>query len=243
MQIFKNAKHIVFVLFLLSSTAFARVNQNGDFQIWNYLSFEQQIKRNLASRLLGEWRFGDQASRLYLTYIQLQGVYKKNKLEIAPGYRQEYSRPEKNWRAFYTPLIDITFFFNATEKLFSSKRQSLSPIRDFFCFFVDWEDRNRIFYQIPEHLPASWIYRNRLRMTSSEITRCLKLKLFLDEEIFLREREGFFQNRVSFGLFATFNAKVSGRIYYIYRLLKQDSDWTYQDVLAFQLFFTFGCKN
>lgn len=210
----------VFVLLVLGAKLEAQVNQNGDFQIWNYDSIEGKTGSVFGTRLTVEERWGDNASRLYFVYGQLQVVYAKRWLEIAPGYRQEYFRSAQKWQPSYTPMADITFF-------------STSP----------WQvaDRSRIMYQIPQDasVPSAWIYRNRLRLTSPALSSFLKPQFFIDEEAFFREREGFYQNRVSIGLFSTFTSFLQGRIFYIYRNLKQTSGWTYQNVLALHLYFSF----
>jgi hypothetical protein len=204
-------------VFLLPSTIYGQVNHNGDFQVWSYLSIEKEINSAWRSRFLGVMRWGDDASTLYFTYAQWQAVYRNKDLEIAPGYRQEYFKPGREWFARYNPLIDITLFFP--------------------CTTWRWEDRNRFVYQIPQNVSSSLIYRNRLRVTSPELTSFFKLKLFLEDEVFFQEGVGFNQNRVAIGLVGSLTSYLDGRLYYMYRTLKQGSTWTYQNVLAFHFYF------
>lgn len=165
---------------------------------------------------MGEGRWGNNASELYFVYIQGQAVYTTKWLEIAPGYRQAFVRLAQD--TIHVPLVDITLFFPGTWQ---------------------WEDRNRFFYQIPEEAPSHFIYRNRLRLTSPEISRFLKLKLFVDDEIFYHEGRGVSQNRTSVGMLATQTSYLKMRLYYMYRLLKQEPIWTYQNVMAIHLLFNF----
>lgn len=161
-------------------------------------------------------RYGDDASRLYFAYGQWQLVYKEKCIEVAPGYRQEYFRPNQLWLTRYNPMIDVTFFLP---------------------FMWQWEDRNRILYHIRDNLPSVFIYRNRLRLTTPQFTCVLKLQFFVDDEVFFQEELGFVQNRLSIGLFSSPASWIKARVYYMYRNLKLGDIWTYQNVLAFHIYF------
>lgn len=212
----KRILQLIFSLLILKSMGYAQVNHNGDFQIWEYLSVEKELVNSLSSRLIGVMRWGDDASRFYFAYGQWQLVYRKKCIEVAPGYRQEYFRPGKIWLDRKNPMLDVTFFLPGKWRL---------------------EDRHRVIYHIREDLPSIFIYRNRLRLTTPEVDACLKLQFFIDDEIFYLEDLGFAQNRVSVGIFCGASSWVKGRAYYMYRNLKQGNIWTYQNVLAFHVYF------
>lgn len=216
MTVTKIVFHTLISIFLLKSAIFGQVNRNGDFQYWYYLSVEKTLIDAWSSRLIGVMRWGDDASQLYFTYGQWQMVYTKKCFEIAPGYRQEYFKPLRDWSTRYNPLIDISLFFPGKWR---------------------WEDRNRIVYHIPEDSDSAWIYRNRLRLISPQIMPLFKLKLFVDDEVFFHEGFGFVQNRLSIGLVGDPTSWLTGRIYYMYRNLRVGEIWTYQNVLAFHMYF------
>lgn len=201
---------------LLKSTVDGQVNHNGDFQVWSYLSIEKKLEDAWSSRLVGVMRWGDDASTLYFMYAQWQAVYKKKFIEVAPGYRQEYFKPAQEWFVRYNPLIDVTLFFEGVWQ---------------------WEDRNRILYHIPQNVSSSFIYRNRLRVTSPEMTSFFELKFFAEDEVFFQEHIGFSQNRFTIGLLGTLTSYLKGRIYYTYRNLKQENHWNYQNVLGVHVYF------
>lgn len=203
-------------IFFLTSIIQGAVDQNGDFQIWNYWSVDKTIKNNWGARLMGEGRWGNNASELYFVYFQAQAVNTTKWLEIAPGFRQAFVRLAQD--IHHIPLVDITLFLPGTWQ---------------------WEDRNRFFYVIPEDAPSHFVYRNRLRLISPEVTRFLKLKLFADDEFFYHEGRGISQNRASIGLLSTHTAYLKLRLYYTYRLLKQEPIWTYQNVMAIHIIFNF----
>ncbi len=85
-------KKWIFPLLFLGAPLGATVNQNGDFQIWDRVTSDQKIKGKWGARLIGEQRWGDNASFLFFAYAQAQLVYWAKKWEIAPGYRQEFNR-------------------------------------------------------------------------------------------------------------------------------------------------------
>lgn len=121
-----------------------------------------------------EFRWGDNASKLYRTSLLLEAIYQPCPwLGLAPGYRQVWLRVPLNsdhWRPEYTPLADIYFF--------------LTP--------SDWEitNRNRIEYRILENDPIRWVYRNRIRIVPPWNFTSLEITPFIENEIFIRESRG-----------------------------------------------------
>jgi hypothetical protein len=207
-------KKLFFGLVFISASLSAQVNHNGDFQLWSHTQFDKKIKEPFGVRFSTAFRWGDNASRLFYEYYQPQITFTKNKVVIAPGYRQLFQNTTGKWIAYYMPMIDL-----------------------FLSFPLSWEieDRNRVFYQIPGHGSSVWIYRNRIRIYSPIFC---KIKLFAEEEAFFQEGSGFNENRLGGGIFAAFTKVINAHFFYTYHNLKQKS-WTYQNLLRFELSFNF----
>jgi hypothetical protein len=206
------------VFSLATSKLCGQLNENGDFQVWSFLSVENRFAKTWHSRLWGVARWGDDASQLYFTYAQGQIVYTKNWFEVAPGYRQEYHISANQWEPVYAPLCDI-----------------------FFTLIGKWEieDRNRIIYHMPKNAEKHWSYRNRIRLLSPAIPSFFSIKLFLDNEFFFREKVGFNQNRLSIGVLGTPLSFLNVRVNYMYRSLKSSEVWIHHNVAVAHFHFDF----
>ncbi|MBI3211678.1 MAG: DUF2490 domain-containing protein, partial [Simkania negevensis] len=148
-------KTIKFLLLTLLSPllAFATLNGNNDFQVWN--------KDILSIRLMedgdfyGEFecRFGDHATKLYYKHVHLQFLYTYNSFfTIGPGYRWIYSLVKGQFALTTSPLLDLIFSASRNEWRFSSRSriQLLHPsdraggnrhwlYRQKFSFFTPWK--------------------------------------------------------------------------------------------------------
>lgn len=212
-------------LYLIFSAALLRgqIDKNGDFQIWNRYFFDIPIVTSLSSFTTIEFRYGDDASKLYLTYVQTQFLYKPFRwLKIGPGYRQYWQRSpltSSHFEPGYSPLTDITFILR----------------------LASWEfrDRNRIQYIIFRSDPSYWLYRNRLRLIPPWSATRFQITPFIENEIFIRQGQGFHQNRTSTGFLFLMNKSIGGEVYYMLRFLKREPNWTYQNVVNIALLFNF----
>lgn len=212
----KNAVALLSTFSLLFiSSLLGQVNSNGDVQFWDLNSLEIELKSGWSARFITESRFGDDVSKLYQVYGQMQFAYRDVWCEVAPGFRQTYVKAGRRWRSDSAPMVDITFYSRTNWEL---------------------EDRSRIFHFIPEDSSSFWIYRNRLRLTSPLFSH---FKFYADDEVFFTEREGFHQNRLSGGLFTSLTDNVNARIFYMYRNLLVSNRWTYQNVVSLHLYFNY----
>ena len=189
-------------------------NRDGDFQIWLYGALNKKICENAKITLEPEVRFGDNASTLYLYYIQSRLYINVNPwLDVAGGYRQQFVRGtgDGKWRRVYNPLCDV--FLKRT-----------------FCQ-IDFDLRNRIQYAIIQARPARWIYRQRYRFSTSADIGKFTLKPVIHDEIFFTQRRGFFENRLSIGVSVPAGKGLNVVGFYVLRHIEILQQWRRNDVL------------
>ena len=204
--------------FLFPIFAWCHVNQNGDFQVW----FRSEIWNYFSSQgftlVEAEGRWGNNASKLFLTYIQGQIGYQPVPwFYIAPGYRQQFQRypvVSNHWRLHYMPFIDATFFWPVTMML---------------------SDRNRLIYSMIDSIPAYWVYRNRLRFIMPWSFAYSRINPYIENEIFIHQGLGFNQDRAAGGFMIAITKNLTGRIYYMCRFNKNLSNWIHQNILGIGL--------
>jgi hypothetical protein len=207
-------------LLLLPFSAFARIDQNGDFQVWARSFTETELSDHWAVQVWGEMRWGDNASKLFYNYLQGQIVYRPAWwMFIAPGYRQGLRRfplSSNHWEFEYAPIVDVAFIL--LQK-------------------AGWEvrDRNRVEYILFDSDPNHWLYRNRLRVITPWTFTGWNLNPYIENEVFWRQARGVNQDRVSTGFMMQFSEHVGGETSYILRLQKQETGWVHQNVLNLML--------
>lgn len=213
-EFFLTYKLIFFLFFCF--TISAQVNQNNDVQFWSYNSFKRKLKHNCSLRFDNEFRLGNDLSEVYYTYVQLFFEYRPSKFwKIAPGYRQEWIRSSTNpWQSRYIPTLDM-FFMVPTDRVIIS-------------------DRNRVQYQVRKE-PNQWVYRNKLKFSFPIQTNPLEVRLFFDNEIFIRQRHGFDQNRTAVGVSFLITDSFHLAPYYLLRFLKRNNRWNHQHVIGFRM--------
>lgn len=212
-----------FWIFLLSwAGLYAQIDSNGDFQIWNREVIRQHFDSRWSWYLMSECRFGDNASKLFYTFLQVQGIYKPASwVAIAAGYRQGIRRfpfTGNQWKFEYSPLVDVTFVAKTH----------------------GWEfvNRNRCQYIIFQSDPSHWQYRNRFRIITPWSFSKFRITPFVDNEWFFMERHGYNQDRLCGGLMMLLRGNLSGQLYYMARFLKEDlpkTHWVHQNVLNITL--------
>lgn len=216
----------IFTYLLLSSALFSEINSNGDFQIWAREIVKVHITPKWAFYELCEGRFGDNASKLYHTLMQVEGLYTPIPgITMGLGYRQSlrrYPLQSNHWKPEYSPLADV---FIRT-------------------YLSDWElhDRNRVQYVIFQPLPRSrWLYRNRFRIVPPWNFTKYKINPFIDNEVFFFEQRGFNQDRLCCGLLMQFTNSCGGQIYYMARFEKRENPtyWVHQNILNLTLLLSY----
>lgn len=218
-------KKWVLVLFLFPITLLARVNGNGDFQIWNETSFHFQLDPRVTSKLSVEFRWGDHAKTLFYKHIQHKLACEVNPyLTLRPSYRMIWLREGNKWVIIYQPFFEFLLHLLVTPH-----------VRIF--------NRNRITYSIvPNELGGgnSFGYRNRTRFIIPLTLGNYQFEIFVGDEVFFREGRGFSQNRAMAGFILPRGERAHFELFYVYRNLKNRShDWTYQNVLRLSANFFF----
>lgn len=199
-------RYVMFVLLCLFHFAEAR----HDFQLWLFGSANTRINEKTTLFLEGEVRFEDNATSLYLYYLQGRLAFALHPwLTVAPGYRQAAVRPliDRRWIPVYDPLVDL--FVHKT------------------LFQWAWIYRWRTQYLIPQPGRAHFQWRNGLQV---HIPLMGSLKLILQEEAFIRQREGFSENRAGAGLQLITN-KARFTCFYLNRPMKRYNRWYWDEVL------------
>jgi hypothetical protein len=188
------------ILLLLPFTLAAEISRNGDFQFWLYDAFTKDIGKKSKIYLETEGRWGDDASTLYLFYLQTRVMYAVCKwLDVAPGYRQQWNLDlaTRKWFRLYDPLVDVIV------------KKKIGK----------WEisDRHRTQYFILESLPNFWQYRNRFMVISPWKIGKMKLNPLVFDEIFIREQSGFSENRFAIGGSMPLAKKAKTTLFYMLR--------------------------
>lgn len=217
-------KFLLFVKALLFSGVLLASNleQQDDFQVWYLQHFNQTINPRFSLYVDNEYRFGADASIFYLTYIQPGIIFKLcPKLEVWSAYRylRNLSARERRWETTHGPVIDLIL------------RGEI----------LGWEfaDRSRIQYLVRENAPNAWEYRQRLRLWAPWTFSKGHIRPWIQDEIFIREYRGFFQNRLGFGGELFFSKKVHANPLYILRHIELGSTGKWQRQHIFQLHLAF----
>ena len=213
-------KATLFFFCLISPLWGSAFNKRHDLQFWELQKLVCELNSNTSLYFQTEFRWGDDISVLYVSYLQGGVAFSPTKwLEVSPGYRHLSSlRTDHTRITVYEPLLDITFKWKLR----------------------DWEvqDRVRFQYRIPEIGFNEWIYRNRIRLASPWKWGRLKFNPFLSDEVFFRETSGFSENRFACGGRFTLNKTVQSELFYLLRHI-QFPDWRPTHVIGMYLFFKY----
>lgn len=214
-------KILTIFLFLIISLQ-ARVNQEGDFQIWTREYVTHRLQKKCSLWFLAEQRFGNHASEFYAYIFQGQLNYNVYPwLTIGPGYRQAWVRNPRitPWHLLYIPFAQVGL------------RAHLKG----------WElqNRNRIEY-VMDSIQNFWVDRNRIRLLTPSFIKNGRVFLFVDDEIFLSQGKGLGENRASFGLKAAWLSHWEGEVFFTARFNKNtDHKWIYNSIMNFTMMFHF----
>jgi hypothetical protein len=205
-------------LFFLSSPLWGQLGQNGDTQYWQRTAFRTGIADRLKGEAAVELRWGDDISRLYFGYGEGILFYEwRQWLALGPGYRQAFIRGNQNeWHPIWVPFFQV------------------EPRRAVGKWYLS--NRNRLQLNISGRRGSVWLYRSRFIALTPPVF--WKVRCHLEEELFFREGAGFDENRAFIGLGMRPLSPLSGSIGYMYRSLKQNRTWRYENVL--RLFLTFS---
>lgn len=205
--------------------------KNGDFNIWNYESVKAFINPNFWVYMETNFRYDDNGSHFYYFHEHLQLTWKPfSFLTIAPSYRQIFAIPGEGalladifpqinyFIPVYYPNVNIAFLWDTT--------------------YLHFRDRSRIAYELlPSQLSAfnAWIYRNKFVIRTRQYYSPLKLRFFLDGEIFIRQRRGVDEYRTSASASMKFIKKVRLQVGYRFVYFRLIDDWISKNVLFIRL--------
>lgn len=204
--------------------------KNGDFGIWNYDIITGAINDKLS--LYGEttFRYEDNASFFYYFHEHLQLDWKICRFfSIAPAYRQMFVRADplffipnaQEWIPVYYPNFSFSEFWDSK--------------------FFHFKNRTLIAYEIVGGpLPNAWVYRDKFMITTLNQYTFLKLQLGIDGEIFIRQRQGIIEYRLSSQLSINAIPKLTFGLGYRFVSLKTPlGPWFNRNVLLINLIGSF----
>lgn len=207
----------ILVAVAFPSKASGAIEEDGDFQLWLFNSVHKKLSEKQSLYLEGELRYGNNASTLYLFYLQARLLYTINeRLKFYPGYRQLYflSVSDRRWEAQYEPFLDII---------------AIRSIKN-------WEitDRNRFSYLFFEERENRWQYRNRLMIKTPWKIGKMQFNPLVFDEVFFREKEDFRENRFGLGgEIPFFKNRIT--LLYVIRSRKFQESWRRSNILWLQL--------
>ena len=214
------------LLLLLPALLCARSEYDGphDFQLWLHDSVVAPFTDRWNARAEVEFRFGDDASKLYYQHNQISLLYVPTPhFALEPTYRQTFERSSRAptiWIAEYIPQLDMTFKGEVSGWKLS--------------------DRSRVQYvMLSDHSPTFWIYRNRIDIVSPYSWYYGHIVPAAFEEVFWIESRGIAQNRLGAGVQIHLLGKAVGHLYYILRNRKDATGWIEQNIAFLALKFHF----
>jgi len=211
----------LFLLLFLPLTLFAAVNSNGDRQIWNRDGLTIRLSPKSAFYGELEFRYGDDASKLYYKHVHTQLDWSFNPwITLSPGVRRVWYLVDNKWKHETDPLVILNLTF-----LKSSR------------FVID--DRNWVqFRNLPSSLGGKTrtLYRNRFRL----LFPLGRLSPYVFDELFYQETRGVFENRATIGTFLRRTERAFFDFFFTYRSLKRQNDlWVTNYVFGLSAYFNF----
>lgn len=217
---------LFFLLFIvISHPCFGTINQKHDKQVWLRSTIKGHITDAFIVDAMQELRWGNNASRLYLQIAQIFLEYYINQhLKVGGGYRNTTrlgNTQTKDWYQAYSGVGLITFMHTMNEWKFSNR---------------NWGQRESFPLKT---IRGYWIYRNRTTIVSPFYMITPKMPFYIYDEVFFRERSGFFENRFGGGCYTKWTEHTTGYIELMYRRIKIADIWRPQTVFNFSFSFTF----
>jgi len=206
---------------LISDVCFA--SDGGDFQYWSAAKASFDIDKDWKGTFEEEFKFGDDAGRLYYHHCDLGFVYKgfSDWIDLGFNYRQAFEKNgDGEWSRENRPHLNVTL----KGKLFD----------------LDLSDRSRLEYRDRENKKDIWRYRNKFTVKLPlELTE-LKLQPYLADEVFINfDEEGFNKNRVYSGVSFKLSENIAGEVYYLWQSSKSGGNWEDINVIGTKLKFYF----
>lgn len=219
MGFIKKLKFISVLLGLIASAAYAY--DDGDFQVWHTDSEEKKINDKFKISMEEEFRWGDNASRLYYQHYEPGLTYIVNKhFEVALKYRQVYERKGNKFKEENQPNLNATLKGDLVG--------------------VGLEDRSRLEYRHFDYQPDSWRYRNKFTAKSPWKFTKLDIQPYLSDEVFLNfYNTCFTKNRFYAGIGFNIIKNIKAEMYYMLESSQSKHIWTDANVFGSKLKISF----
>lgn len=209
----------VSLLLLIPALLAAELNSDGDVQLWVTAQFEKG-----PIVLTTQMRIGDDISRLWLYYGQLQWRFDLgSKVSFLPGYRETERLFSKSgggffWASLHEPMADLT-------RSFCYRGWDLSArFRTFYRYAEAGDLRQHAIFRFRGVAKAPWVYTP------------YKLRPLISQEFFFRKNQGLYENRLAAGVEKKVSDSFSFVADYQWVWRGRDGDW---NVLRCNLFFDF----
>lgn len=213
----KSKSHYLFLLLLLPFSLWAKLNDNGDFQVWNTDTLQFPIGKK--THFLGqtEFHYGRGGSKLYYKHYQAGFRYFCSPImSMDLAYRQISTLFNKKWANTYSPLFNILI-------------QGQTP--------RGWTIGNRnqvqyLIYQKRWHRHNRWLYRNRTEIVLPVRIGRSKTAPFIADEFFWEETRGISQNRLGIGLKLPYHQRTVLDLSYMLQSVKNaEKKWDQHHVI------------
>jgi Protein of unknown function (DUF2490) len=208
---------LLFVLvFLLPLQLTASLQGRHDFQVWLYSGFKTSLNDHVSATLEAECRSGDDAQTLFFYYVQSRlPVRVCSWLTLALGYRQAWFRPNGDtpWVPWYNPLFDIQASYQVG------------------CWKFSYRNRTQLI--LPRGFDEIWQNRNRIQVKYFWEWENVRAAPLISNELFLRQRRGFGENRFGAGGQVEFYRQLKFELLYVQRSIEFFQSWRYDNVIWF----------
>lgn len=196
------------------SSLWGYVEKNNDVQLWVTEVLDVPLTSRVNFALSNEWRIGHDISELYYFYLQGVPYFSFNEhVKLGPGYRQIWHLREDNrWRLEEQPLFDL---------IFQTSKGNL-----------EFQLRNRFDYTFREADIDFFEYRARARILSQWEAWGCPFSTYLSNEIFVRNIDGFSQDRILVGMVIPLFKHLSGDFYGMLRYQISNNHWIHQYIFG-----------
>ena len=211
-----NKKILATALLVLVLAGLVYAYDDGDFQVWNTDSEELKINKNAKMAFEQEFRWADNASKLYYKHYDAGFFYDLQKwLNVGGGYRQIYDLVKGKFLPCEEPYLTLTLS---------------SALKGF-----NLEDRSRMEYNDFDYKVDFWRYRNKFTLKLPWKFTKMEIQPYVSDEIFIvfgGLPSDLNQNRFSSGISMNLTKNLKAEIYYMLQSVKSSGKWVGANVLG-----------
>ena len=225
MKLLQKSFTLFITLFILKcAPAHTLIDQDGDWQFWQYNQFFGNFTDKLGLMFEEEFRVGNNISELFYHHA-LVGLYYNpvDWFSFMPAYEQIFLREPgtKNWFPVYVPFLQFLFIIKGEKSRFINRTRLEYVMFDKESKTDEFLFRNLSFYILP-----------------FQFTK-LKIQPYIGEEFFISSENGFKQNRVTGGFQIPIVREFVIDLFYRYVLVKPHDKWKYKNVIGLDFLVTF----